>query len=498
MQRRDFLKKMAGTAAVTVVGSCLMSCQKLNASGKSESGRPNIVIVLTDDQGYADLGCYGAEGFETPNIDGMAEEGMRFTDFHVTACVCSPSRAALLTGCYPERVGIPNVLAPQGIDWAADVWNTGLNKDEETLAELLKSRGYATACIGKWHLGHLPEFLPTRHGFDEYFGLPYSNDMSPDPNNNSKPAARQYPPLPLIEDTEVIETEPDQSQLTTRYTEKALDFVDRNKKQPFFLYLAHTMPHVPLYVSEKFKGKSEKGLYGDVIMEIDWSVGQVLSKLNELGLDEKTLVIFTSDNGPWLKFGNHAGSAKPLRAGKATTFDGGHREPCVMRWPGKIPEGEKCNELCASIDILPTVVKLTGAKMPVRHIDGKDIWPLISGRPGAKTPHKVFYHYRRNELQAVRSGKWKLVLPHTSTVVVDPGKDGEGGKTEYPHIKLSLYNLEKDISEQNNVAEKHPDVVKKLLKYAQKGREDLGDSLTNTEGKNVREPGRVVIHPSGQ
>src|SRR5207253_295899 len=313
--------------------------------------KPNIVIIYVDDMGYGDLGCYGSTVNRTPNVDRMAQEGVRFTDFYVAQAVCSASRTALLTGCYPNRLGILGALNPAS--------KNGISDKETTIAQMLKPRGYATAIFGKWHLGHHPEFLPTRHGFDEYFGLPYSNDMWPR-HPEAKPGT--YPDLPLIEGDKVVQTNPDQSKLTSWYTERAVQFIARNKDRPFFLYVAHNMPHVPLFVSDRFKGKSERGLYGDAIMEIDWSVGQILEALNRHGLDEKTLVVFTSDNGPWLLYGNHAGSALPLREGKTTTFDGGVREPCIMRWPGKSPAGTVCRELAATMDVLPTFAKLAGAE----------------------------------------------------------------------------------------------------------------------------------------
>jgi len=415
--------------------------------------KPNFVIIFTDDQGYADVGCFGAEGFETPNLDRMTAEGAKFTDFYAAAPVCSPSRAALLTGCYPMRVSIPRVLFPRD--------KIGLNPDEVTIADMLKTRGYATCCIGKWHLGHLPEFLPTRQGFDYYFGLPYSNDMSP---------------LPLIEGEETIELKPDQSQLTRRYTEKAVEFIKKNKDRPFFLYLPHTMPHVPLYVSDKFKGKSKGGLYGDVIMEIDWSVGQILETVKQLGIDEKTLVIFTSDNGPWLSKGAHGGSAKPLRGGKFATYEGGMREPCIMRWPGKIAAGTVCSEIATTMDFLPTFAKLAGAKVPTnRIIDGKDISALMTD-PKAKTPYKAFFYYFERQLGAVRSGQWKLILER---------------KREKKTIPAALYNLQEDIEETRDLSADHPDVVRRLTELAEKIREDIGDSVKGVTGKNVRPAGSV-------
>ncbi len=442
---------------------------------------PNIVIIFTDDQGYADVGVYGAEGFETPNLDRMAREGIRFTSFYVSTSVCSPSRAALLTGSHPLRVGIPKVLMPQD--------DVGLHPDEITIAELLADRGYATAAFGKWHLGHHTEDLPTNHGFDEYFGIPYSNDMTPDPSKNPNPPARRHPPLPLVERLEVIEIEPDQTQLTRRYTERAVDFIERNRNQPFFLYLPHSMPHTPLHVSERFAGASVRGLYGDVIMEIDWSVGEILGTIGRLGLDEQTLVFFLSDNGPWLVKDDHGGSAAPLREGKATAFEGGHRVPAIVRWPGHIPDGQISDELATSMDVFPTVAGLVGAPPPTdRIIDGKDIWPILSGQPGATSPHEVFYYYLRQELRAVRSGRWKLHLPHRFNSIHGASlrTDTFQGTYVEDEIGLSLFDLEQDIGETTNVAYDHPEVVGELLEWAERAREELGDSLTGRVGAGLR------------
>jgi arylsulfatase A-like enzyme len=315
--------------------------------------------------------------------------------------------------------------------------------------------------------------------------------MSPNPANNHSPNASRYPPLPLIHNEKVVETEPDQSKLTTWYTERAVGFIENNKNQPFFVYLAHSMPHVPLYVSDKFKGRSKQGLYGDVIMEIDWSVGQILSTLKHLGIDEKTLVIFTSDNGPWLLFGDHGGSAKPLREGKATTFDGGQREACIMRWPEQIKSGSVCNEPAVMMDILPTLAKLAGAKLPKQRIDGKDIWPLMSSKLGAKSGHKAIFYYNHWRLEAVRSGKWKLHLPHPYLSIAEEGAGGKPGKYGHEKIGLALFDLEKDIAEQHDVSAQHPAVVKRLLALADEIRHDLGDSAKNSEGKNRRPAGHI-------
>jgi arylsulfatase A-like enzyme len=459
-------------AAVALFGS-------LPRASADDTRPPNVVIVLTDDQGYADVGVYGARGFETPNLDRMAREGVRFTDFYVGQAVCSASRTALLTGCYPNRVGILGALGPAS--------KIGISDRERTIAQVLKPRGYATAIYGKWHLGHLPPFLPTRHGFDDYFGLPYSNDMWP------KHPTAKFPDLPLIEGEKTVVLNPDQTQLTTWYTEHAVKFIDRNRDRPFFLYVAHAMPHVPLHVSDKFKGKTKRGLYGDVIEEIDWSVGQILAALKRNGLDERTFVMFTSDNGPWLSYGDHAGSAGPLREGKTTTWDGGQREPCLMRWPGKIPAGSVCREPVMTIDVLPTVAKLAGADLPPEKIDGLDVWPLISGRPGARNPHDAYYFYWGRALQAVRSGRWKLHFPHSyPTLNGRPG--GTGGKPvpyEQGETPLALFDLDSDPGEAKNVVEQHPDVVERLKVLADRAREDLGDSVTKQAGKGARPPGKV-------
>jgi arylsulfatase A len=454
-------------------------CSSVRAQEPTNAGRlPNIVIIFADDLGYGDLGCYGNKDIETPNLDRMAREGVRFTDFYVAQPVCSASRAALLTGCYPNRIGILGALGPAA--------KHGISDQEKTLAEMLKPRGYATAIYGKWHLGHHPRFLPTRHGFDDYFGLPYSNDMGP-----QHPTAK-FPDLPLIEGEKVVGLNPDQTKLTTWYTERAVQFIEKNKDRPFFLYLAHNMPHVPLHVSDKFKGKSKQGLYGDVIMEIDWSVGEVLSALKRHNQDERTLVIFTSDNGPWLSYGDHAGSAGSLREGKMTTWEGGVRMPCLMRWPGHIPARSVCREPAMTIDILPTLAKLIGADLPRQKIDGLDIWPLISSQPGAKSPHQAYYFYWNNDLQAIRSNRWKLHLPHSYITLADKAGGKEGKPATYSQAKtpLALYDLEKDPKESKNVADQHPEIVSRLMELAERIRADLGDAATKRTGTGVRPPGR--------
>jgi arylsulfatase A-like enzyme len=414
---------------------------------------PNFVLIFTDDQGYQDIGCFGSPLIKTPHLDAMAAQGRRFTSFYSANSVCSPSRAALMTGCYPTRVGIPGVLFPRH--------KTGLNPDEITIAEILKARGYATACIGKWHLGHKPTFLPTRHGFDSYFGIPYSNDMTIDPDMQlaadillregftvdriSKEKPRKNL-VPLMRDEKVIEYPCDQKSLTGRYTKEAVEFIGRNADKPFFLYLPHTMPHIPLFASEQFRSKSARGLYGDTIEEIDWSVGEIMKALKQHGLDENTLVVYTSDNGPWKLSNGRGGSALPLRGFKFQTYEGGMRVPCIMRWPGRIPPGSHCDEVAATIDLLPTFAGLAGAKVPGdRVIDGHDILPLISGQQGAVSPHDMYYYYRGRSLESARKGKWKLRRT---------GKK-KGG--------VELYDLNSDISETKNKAADNEALVKGML-----------------------------------
>jgi arylsulfatase A len=433
----------------------LLAVVTARAFPAADAASPNIVLLFTDDQGYQDIGCFGSPKIRTPNLDKMAAEGRKFTDFYVAAPICSASRAALLTGCYCQRVSVTGVYFPKH--------KVGLNPDEITIADMLKAKGYATACIGKWHLGHKPPFLPTKQGFDTYFGIPYSNDMTHDPTmklaetvnwlqgatkeqfQTGKPK-RNW--APLMRDEEVIEYPVDQSTLTKRSTEEAVKFISANKEKPFFLYMPYTMPHVPLFASADFEGKSPRGLYGDVIEEIDWSVGEILKTLKEAGLDENTLVVYTSDNGPWLSKGTNGGSALPLRSGKFTTYEGGMREPCIMRWPGKIPAGTVCGEIAATIDLLPTFAAVAGVEAPNdRVIDGHDILTLMNGDADAKSPHDAYYFYRGNALQAIRMANWKLHM--------------NGNNSE-------LYDLAADISESNNLAAANPEVVARLKLQAEK------------------------------
>ncbi len=452
--RQHYLKTLFLSIVTVFVlnGSCIQA--------KSSSQKPNVIIIFTDDQGYQDLGCYGSPLIKTPNLDRMAQEGIKFTDFYSASPVCSPSRAALLTGCYPPRMGIVDVLHPKSeID--------GLSPDEITIAELLKEQGYATACIGKWHLGNEDQYLPTRQGFDYYYGIPYSNDMYPDPEQKLAKHAKFYHGvtaetykthepkrhwLPLMQGEEIIEYPLDQTDITQRYTKQAITFIKQNQKNPFFLYLPHAMPHVPLFATKEFKGKSKGGLYGDTIEELDWSVGEVLKTLKECNIDDNTLVVFASDNGPWLEFGDEGGSALPLREGKFETYEGGMRVPCIVRWPGHIPSGQVCSEIASTIDFLPTIMGITGGKVPSdRIIDGKNILPLLKNSKTNKSPHDAFYYYREaGVLEAIREGDWKL-----RKAVPEDEEDAEFAVVE-------LYNLKKDISEKNNLAKQYPNIVSRL------------------------------------
>lgn len=458
----------------------------------SISKLPNIVLIFVDDMGYGDLSCFGAIQYKTPNLDRMAAEGERFTNFYAAQPICTASRAGILTGCYPNRIGIKGAFFPHS--------KIGLNPKEEIIPELLKNKNYISEAIGKWHLGDAKQFMPLQQGFDQYLGLPYSNDMWPvnydgtpvTPENQQRQG--NYPVLPLIRGNKKIrdiKTLQDQAELTTIYTLEAVKFIHENKDRPFFLYLAHSMPHVPLAVSDKFKGKSGQGLYGDVVMELDWSVGQVLTALDETGLTNNTVVIFTSDNGPWLNFGNYAGSAGGLREGKMTNFEGGQRVPCLMKWPGVIPEGIVCNKLACTIDILPTLAEITGVPLPEKKIDGVSILPLLTGDSLANPRRFLYYYFHENSLDAVRMDNWKLVFPHEYVSYEGslPGNDGYPGKTIKRKTGLALYNMRRDPGERYDVKSIYPEVVSKLIKLADQAREDLGDDLTGNPGKNRREPG---------
>ncbi|PWJ53369.1 arylsulfatase [Dyadobacter jejuensis] len=448
--------------------------------------KPNIVLFFIDDLGYGDLSVNGALGYLTPNLDKMAMEGTRFTNFMAAQAVCSASRAALLSGCYPNRLGISGAYGPES--------KVGLNPEEETIAEVVKKRGYATAIFGKWHLGSRKEFLPLQQGFDEFYGVPYSHDMWPGHPNQ---AHAQYPPLFWIEGNEkadAIATLSDASALTPNITERAVGFIRKNKSNPFFLYIPHPLPHVPLAASARFRGKSSRGIFGDVLMEIDWSVGQIMQELKAQGLDENTLVIFTSDNGPWLNYGDHAGSTGGFREGKGSSFEGGQRVPCIMRWPGVVPAGRVNNQLMAAMDILPTIASLTGAALPTKKIDGISMAGLIKGEEAISPRKNFLYYYRRNNLEAVRQGDWKLVFEHAGRSYEGqlPGKDGMPGPAPENHLfPKALYHLTRDPGERYDVLEQNPDIVKELEALAEEARTDLGDDLQKRKGKNVRPIGRV-------
>lgn len=472
-----------------VSATILLSCSNPEQSIKEDL--PNIVIIFTDDQGYGDLGSFGATGFETPNLDQMAAEGMRFTHFYVSQAVCSASRSALMTGCYSNRVSIFGALSNRS--------NNGIHEDEITLGELVKQKDYATAVFGKWHLGHHHPFLPLQNGFDEYMGLPYSNDMWPVEYDgtpvDSTHRKFRYAPLPLIEGNDVkdtIWTLEEQGKLTTLYTEKAVDFINRNADRPFLLYVPHSMPHVPINASDKFLGKSKQGLYGDVMMEIDWSAGEIMRALEDNGIAENTLMIFTTDNGPWLNYGNHAGTTGGLREGKGTAFEGGQRVPCIMKWPGIIPEGVICNEIASTIDILPTVAEITGTDLPDHKIDGVSLASLFDG-DFSTVPRKEFVYYYGRDLRAVRKGQWKLVFPHRSRTYLDnvPANKGWPGKLKNIEMPGGLYNMRRDPGERYDVSEMYPDIVAELQKIADEMRSDLGDALQNIESTGHRDCGQM-------
>ncbi|MCJ7680554.1 MAG: sulfatase [Candidatus Aminicenantes bacterium] len=476
-KRREFIKTLGWSAAALALGSC----------GSGKKADTNIVVIFTDDQGYADLGCYGAEAISTPHIDALADQGVRFTDFYSAHGVCSASRAALLTGCYGNRVSVYGAYGPHA--------KNGLHPDEETLAEVLKKRGYVCGIFGKWHLGHHRPFLPLQQGFDEYFGLPYSNDMWPI-DYDGRPAGegqrkRDYPWPPLIDGNDKVgevRSQEDQDRLTVMYTEKAVDFINRHRAEPFFLYVPHSMPHTPLGVSDRFKGKSEYGRYGDVIMEIDWSVGQILKALKENRLDKNTLIIYTSDNGPWLNFGTHAGSAGPFREGKGTAMEGGMRVPCIIQWPGHTKPGSISHQISCTIDLLPTLAAVAEAPLPDRPIDGVDLRSVLEGDMNAEPRRELAYFYGKT-LCAVREERWKLHFPHSYRSYEDvlPGLDGLNGPYARGETGIALYDLDRDPGERYNVAENHPDIVARLLERGEYYRSRLGDG--DRVGSEVRPPG---------
>ncbi len=461
---------------------------------KEVPSKPNIIIIFMDDMGYGDPECYSGSGYHTPNINKLAAEGMRFTNFYAAQAVCSASRAALLTGCYPNRIGIFGALMP----WS----QTALNPNEVTIASMLKKVGYKTGMVGKWHLGAKAPFLPTNYGFDEYLGLPYSNDMWP-VNYDGKPVTDtanpkfKYPPLPLLsgeKTVSVIKTLEDQGELTNIYTKQACNFIKKNNSHPFFLYLAHSMVHVPVYASKNFLGKSGVGLFGDVMMEVDWSVGEIMKTLKEQGIEKNTLLVFTSDNGPWLTFGNHAGNTGGLREGKGTSWEGGQKEPCIMLWPKVIPAGSICNQLSATIDLLPTIAKITGATLPANKIDGVNILPLLQMQKNASPREELVYYYKKNSLEGIRKGNWKLVLPHRSQTYMTymPGKDGYPGGYAETDVPLALYDLARDPGETHDVQKVHPEIVRQLESIADTYRKTLGDDITKSPCTECREAAQLT------
>lgn len=479
----------------TLITCVVLFSLHLPSNCTAVESRPNIVMIVADDLGYGDVGCYGATDIRTPHLDRMAQQGIRFTNFNVAQAVCTASRAGLLTGCYPNRIGMSGAFNHTS--------TTGMHADENLLSEICKSQGYATACFGKWHLGTKPDFDPLRHGFDQWLGLPYSNDNGP-----LHPSVRGIPSLPLIENGKTIALDPDQSTFTKMFTDASVRFIAANKDQPFFLYVPHVMPHVPIAASNDFKGKSRRGLYGDAVEEVDWSVGQILAALAEHQLDENTIVLFFSDNGPFLSYGDHAGSAGPFREGKLTAFEGGVRMPFIVRWPKQITAPKTSEAFITSIDLLPTLAGLIGAQLPERKIDGIDLSPLFL-QPDSDRSRSTFAYYSGSELHAVRDGNWKLHVPHNYLTVNGP--PGTGGRpANYANMKpnaieqsgvmgiasrhgyrvesleLSLFDLASDPGEKVNLADQHPEIVAQLQRLAEDFRTELGDSLTNRTGTGNR------------
>jgi arylsulfatase A len=456
----------------------LMLATPIVAEVRDASGKPNIVIIFIDDLGYADIGPYGATQQKTPNLDRMAREGMKLTSFYA-APVCSVSRAQLLTGCYGVRVSVPGVYGPGG--------RSGLNPAEHTIAERLKEHGYATACIGKWHVGDQPEFMPRRQGFDHYLGIPYSNDMQ------KKSEVSGESVVPLIRDDEVEEllTDDKQSGIVERYTKDAIDFITKSKNQPFLLYLPHTAVHTPIAPGEAFRGKSANGRFGDWVEEVDWSTGRILETLRELKLDERTLVVFTSDNGPWLIKGTDAGCAAPLRGGKGSTWEGGVRVPTIARWPGRIAPGSVCDAVAGTIDLLPTAVALAGGTVPAEPpIDGRDISPLLFGKTKV-SPREAHFYFHAYNLQAVRQGPWKLALAPQNETMGKPALSDASGTTP------RLYNLDQEIGEKTDLASQHPEIVEKLKTLASTMSAEIGGPSPKSRRPDGQVANPKTLYPTG-
>lgn len=461
---------------LSLLATLLLASLANQAVTAAAEARPNFVVIFVDNFGNGDLGCFGSTLHRTPRVDRMAAEGTKFTSFYVTSGVCTPSRASLMTGCYPRRVNLH--VSDKNSAVLQPVSPKGLNPDETTIAEVLKTAGYATACIGKWHLGDQPEFLPTRQGFDEFFGLPYSDDMTRDKQPET------WPELPLMRGDNVIEAPANRELLVKRCTEEAVAFIERHRERPFFLYVPHTMPGSTAhpFSSPAFRGQSRNGEYGDAVEELDWSTGQILDTLKRLGLDDRTLVVWTSDNGA-VKRNPLQGSCAPYKGFGYDTSEGAMRMPCVIRWPGRVPAGRVCDELCSTIDLLPTFAGLAGASLPKLPIDGRDIRSLLFGEPNARSPHDEagYFYYQMEQLQAVRSGPWKLYLPLKKKHINLARKTAAA--------KLELYNVSRDVGETREVSAEHPEVVRRLMALADAARIELGDE--DRAGTGQRPAGRV-------
>jgi arylsulfatase len=478
-------RKYLATATCIAATLGLSSCQQAK-----EHQHTNFIIIFMDDMGWGDISSQGATGFHTPNMDRLANEGMRFTNFYVAQAVSSASRAALLTGTYPNRIGFAHALTHRS--------RVGIADEETTIAEMLREIGYTSAVFGKWHLGHHPQFLPTNHGFDEFLGIPYSNDMWP----YHPQVPGYFPDLPMIEGLEIVNpamTAEDQEQMTRLFTERAVNFITKNRDNPFFVLLAHPMPHVPLFVSDKFRGKSEHGLFGDVMMEIDWSVGEIMNTVDKLGLGENTMIIVSSDNGPWIRYGNHAGSTGGLREAKGGIFEGGMRVPGLFRWTGTIPAGSINNQLATTMDLLPTFAYISGAPLPPLPIDGYNIICLLTNAHATSSPRQyLLYYFGMNNgvsnLRGIRNSRFKLVLPHYGRSYEGflPGLDGfPGPQNPARFFEKELFDLFRDPGERNNVIELFPEVVEELMEIVERAREDLGDALTGRPGTNLRPIGQL-------
>ena len=460
-----------------VLAMLFLSCQS-----NLEKGTPNIVFVLTDDLGFEDLSSYGSKIINTPNLDKLASEGALLNSYYSPQAVCSASRAAILTGSYPNRIGFSGALGPNS--------KKGINSNELLISEMLKDKGYKTAAYGKWHLGDNKKFLPTRHGFDDFYGILYSNDMWP--FHAEYPDS--YPDLMLYDKENPIKVLEDQSNLTKELTLKSVEFIEKNKDNPFFLYLAHPQPHVPLFASADFKGKSKYGLYSDVIQEIDYSVGAIMKALKDNNLEDNTIVVFTSDNGPWLSYGKHAGSTGVYREGKGTTWEGGQRVPCIVWYPNEIKPNTVISTPLMGIDWLPTFASVTNSKLSENKIDGKNIWEVLINKTD-KSPHEaLFFYYHVNSLHAVRYGDWKMYFPHRYRTL--SGREGrnDGTPIKYEYVNLEnmeLYNLVEDPSETKNVIEQYSEIAKTIEKLADIKRNEIGDDLTKVQGTENRPVGMI-------